>query len=128
EGSVDPAAVQRRRRALAREGHQGRVLRGDPAVAEQPHREWPNAAALLADLDPQTTKIVETAQQPGLSVEEPDRLIIEAPERAQSLGRQCFGGAALDEARHRLAGREPLERFDRSGAGLDLDAEAVLGG
>jgi hypothetical protein len=128
EGGVDPAGLQRRRRALAREGQERRVLGGDSAVAEQAHRERPNAAAFLADLDAQATEIRKAAQHSAPSMEQPHRLVVEAPQRAQSLARYGLGGSALDEARHGLAGREALERLDRPGTRQDLDGEAVRGG
>ena len=65
ERGVDPAGLECRRRAFAREGQELRVLRRDAAVAQQPQRERPDAAAFLADLDTEAAEIVETVQRPG---------------------------------------------------------------
>ena len=128
EGGVDAARRQSCRSGLARKGEKRGVLLGHAAVAQKAHREGPDAAAFLADLDPAAAQVIQAVQRLVLPVEEPHRLVVEASEREQPVRRRGLGGAALDEARHGLAVGEPPERLHRSRAGQDIDREAVRRG
>ena len=125
EGGVDPVSLERRPGGLARERDESRVLVGHAAVPQKAHRQGPDAAAFLADLDAEAAQVVEAADRHILPVKEPYRLVVEAPEREQPFGRRRLRGAALDEAGHGLAGRETPERLHRPGTGQDVEREPV---
>ena len=107
------------------------VSAGDAVGGEQPQGQAAGAAAGRADQDALALEVGQPLELGAAGIEDPQRLVGDAPDGQQSGRVLARGEAALDEARMHAGGgvRQRLEVGERSAelAHLELDAVALEG-
>jgi len=125
ERGIDAAVVQALRRILAAQRQRGDRGAVERVVGQQLEGNGARAAALAIDGDAASAQIAEPLDRRVLAHEHPDRLEIEARERAQ-LRRAAIGPrAALDERDVGAVLIEPLDIVDRAARYIERDRDPL---
>jgi hypothetical protein len=125
ERRVDPARDERGLGLGIAQRQQGRVVRGDGTLGEEPERQHARAAALLADGQPPAPQIGEVGDPQGLAMEDPERLVEHGGQGPEVSGVARLRDPSLHEAHRRLAGHQPPQSRQGAGPGVDLQAEPL---